>query len=151
MKWEVLAKSKIKKESEIINTLLKNRKINSPKEKKDYFDPKDPTKISLKSLGINEKEVATAIKRIKKAIKSKEKVFVYGDYDADGICATAIMWEALFSLGVNALPYIPERFTEGYGLNVESIKKLKSENPDLGLIVTVDHGIVAEKKVDIAK
>src|SRR3989338_6875285 len=121
------------------------------KNKKKFFNPTLPEKISLKTLGISQAEVKKAVDRIKKAKETKEKVIVYGDYDADGICGTAIMWEALNSLGLNVLPYIPERYSEGYGLNTESIKKLKAEDPKLGLIITVDHGIVASEKVDVAR
>jgi single-stranded-DNA-specific exonuclease len=148
MKWEVLGKAKNKN---IIDTLLKNRGIKTLKDKKEFFNPTRPEKLSLKELGISRVEVKKAIKRIRGAIKNKEKVIVYGDYDADGICATAILWECLYSLGLNALPYIPERFSEGYGLNIESIRKLKEKDHDLGLILTVDHGIVADEKVDVAK
>src|SRR3990167_623927 len=150
MKWEILSKEKIKDTKDIINILLKNRGIKTKKAQTSFFTPKDPEKISLKELGINETEIKKAIRRIKSAVKSKEKVFVYGDYDCDVVSATAIMWETLHGLGINVLPYIPDRFSEGYGLNIESIKKLKEENSDLGLIVTVDHGIVADKKVNIA-
>src|SRR5688572_23538051 len=146
MKWEVLSKIQPKGKNEIIEILLENRDIKTDKEKKEFLQPTRPSEISLKSFGIKESEVKKAIARIKKALKSQEKVFVYGDYDADGVCATAILWETLFSLGLNVMPYIPERFSEGYGLNIESIKSLKKENSDLGLIITVDHGIVADKK-----
>lgn len=148
MKWEVLAKSRSKN---IINILLKNRGIKSEKEKKEFFNPARPEKLSLKELEISQTQVKKAIKRIKEAGRKKEKVIVYGDYDADGICATAILWECLYSMGLNVLPYIPERFSEGYGLNIESVMRLKEKDPDLGLILTVDHGIVADKKVDVAK
>lgn len=140
-----------RKVKDIIPTLLKNRGISSKKDKEEFFKPTLAEKISVKALGLNPKEIAKAITRIKLAKKTKEKVIVYGDYDADGICGTAILWEALFTRGLNVLPHIPERFTEGYGLNVESIKKLKKEDQNLGLIITVDHGIVANKKVDIAR
>jgi len=149
-RWELLSKLKTRNEKQIVTELLKNRGIETNKEREEFFKPTAPTKVSLKSLGIKESEVKKAIRRIKKAKKNKEKVIIYGDYDADGICATAILWETLYSLGLNVLPYIPERFSEGYGLNVESIKKLKEKDPDLKLIITVDHGIVADKKVDVA-
>lgn len=148
MRWEVLAKSKKKN---IIDILLKNRGIRTLKGKKEFFNPKRPEKLSLKELGIKQTEVERAIKRIKEAKRKKEEVIVYGDYDADGICGTAILWECLYKLGLNVLPYIPERFSEGYGLNIESIKKLKEKDPNLSLILTVDHGIVADKKVDVAR
>ncbi|MFH1863453.1 MAG: single-stranded-DNA-specific exonuclease RecJ [bacterium] len=155
-KWEVLFKDKVPKKKdlnkeEIVKILLGNRGIKTKNEAEEFFNPTLPEKLTIVSLGINGEQVVKAILRIKKAFKTQEKVIVYGDYDADGITGTAILWETLYSLGLNVLPYIPERFSEGYGLNSESIKKLKEEDPGLGLIITVDHGIVAGKKVDIAK
>ncbi|MBI2007436.1 MAG: single-stranded-DNA-specific exonuclease RecJ [Candidatus Blackburnbacteria bacterium] len=136
---------------EILNTLLQNRGIKTKKEKKEFFNPKHPQEFTLKEVGINPRELNLAVLRIKQAIENKEKIIVYGDYDVDGICATAVLWETLFAFGASVLPHIPSRFTEGYGLNEESIKKLKEDDPKLGLIITVDHGIVAHKKVDFAK
>lgn len=135
----------------IIKTLLKNRGIKTKKEIENFFKPPVPFELSPATIGIDEKELARGTKRIIKAIENKEKIIVYGDYDVDGISATAILWETLDFLGANAKPYIPDRFTEGYGLNEESIKKLKEEDKELSLIVTVDHGIVAAGKVDFAK
>ncbi len=150
-KWEVLSSEETRNNNQVIKVLLNNRGIKSEKDRKEFFNPTLPEKITLKSFGIKRLEVEKAVRRIQKALKSKEKVIVYGDYDADGICGTAVIWEALSALGLNVLPYIPERFSEGYGLNIESIRKLKNEDPALGLIITVDHGIVAGEKVDVAK
>ncbi|KKR72023.1 MAG: single-stranded-DNA-specific exonuclease [Candidatus Woesebacteria bacterium GW2011_GWA2_40_7] len=149
-KWEILHKDPkdIKTIKDITNILLKNRGIKTEKQKMEFFEPIDPMKISLKSLGISESEVKKAIGRIKKAKKNDEHVIVYGDYDADGITGTATMWETLHALGIFVLPHIPERFSEGYGLNLESVARLKKEDPKLKLIITVDHGITAGKKVD---
>ncbi|MEK7521820.1 MAG: single-stranded-DNA-specific exonuclease RecJ [Patescibacteria group bacterium] len=141
----------MKNNTEIIETLLKNRGITTKKQKEEFFNPPHPDKINAKDVGINLLQLNKAVKRIKNAIKNKEKIIVYGDYDVDGVCAAAILWETLVSLGANTLPYIPSRFTEGYGLNIESIKKLKEEDPSVGLIITVDNGIVANEKVDFAK
>lgn len=135
----------------IIKTLLKNRGIRTKREEKEFFEPPDPRKFSAGELGISTRELKKAVWRIKQAVKNKEKIIVYGDYDVDGISGAAILWETLFSLGADVMPHIPSRFTEGYGLNEESIKKLKEDNPKLGLIITVDHGIVAHEKVDFAK
>jgi single-stranded-DNA-specific exonuclease len=148
-RWEVLAKAPKAPLGfkQIQDILLKNRGLKTDKDRQEFFSPVRPERLSLKGLGINPGQVKLAIQRIKRAKKEKELVIVYGDYDADGICATAVLWERLYSLGLNVLPYIPERFSEGYGLNVESIKSLKKKNPDLGLIITVDHGIVAAGKV----
>jgi len=147
-KWNILDKRKVKSEKEIVEVLLRNRGIKTEKEKKEFFKPIDPMKITLKSLDIKETEVEKAIDRIKKAKKSGEHVIIYGDYDADGITGTAAMWETLHELGIFVLPHIPERFSEGYGLNLESVKKLKKDDPKLGLIITVDHGITAGEKID---
>jgi single-stranded-DNA-specific exonuclease len=149
-RWEVLEKHRAKNEKEIIEALLKNRGIKTEKDKKEFFSPTHPSKISLKSLGVSESEAKKAVERIKKAKTNKESVIVYGDYDADGICATAIMWEALHSLGLNVLPHIPDRFEEGYGINSQSIINLKSKISNLKLIVTVDNGIVGFEGIEAA-
>jgi len=147
MKWEILSKSQVSNIESLISVLLKNRGI---KNHQEFFQPTPPEKLELSILGISKLELSKARQRIKKALKTKEKVIVYGDYDADGICGTAILWEALYCLGLNVLPYIPERFSEGYGLNAESIEKLKTLNPKLKLIITVDNGIVAHNGVGVA-
>ncbi len=148
MKWEVLNKTRIKNSESIINVLLKNRGI---KNKKEFFEPTVPTKISPKSIGIKESEIKKAIERIKKAKKSGENVIIYGDYDADGITASAIMWEALHQLGLNVLPYIPDRFIDGYGIKSDVVKNLKEKDKNLGLIITVDNGIVGYDGIGAAK
>ena len=130
--WEILHKLPVNNSGVIIKVLLKNRGIKTEKQKKEFFNPIDPMKISLKSLGIKESEVKKAVERIKKAKKSGEHVIVYGDYDADGITGTATMWESLHDLGIFVLPHIPERFSEGYGLNLESVRKLKKGGPQAG-------------------
>lgn len=151
--WKI--KGKLDKENpsreEIIDVLLENRGLKTKKQKNEFLFPKDPVKISLSEVSLAKKEVDKAIKRLKKAKKKKEKVVVYGDYDADGICATAILWETLYSVGIDTLPYVPERFTEGYGLNEDSLEVLKEENPDLSLVITVDNGITAHSAAKKAK
>jgi len=137
--WQIINKNN----KDIIDILLENRGLNSNKEKEIFFNPIHPKDLKLKDLGINKLEINKAIKRINKAKNQKEKVIVYGDYDADGISATAIMWEALHKYGLDVLPYIPNRFSEGYGINPASLQSLKKEHPGLKLIVTVDNGIAA--------
>lgn len=151
-KWEILSPLSSKKEkiktAEIIKELLTSRGVKTAKEQKEFLDPKSPETYSLKDLEIDEDQVKTALVRIKSAIKNKEKIIVYGDYDADGITGTAIMWEALNSLGAKVMPYIPERFTDGYGINSKSVERIKKQDPDIGLIITVDNGIVAHDAID---
>src|SRR3990172_4644627 len=153
-KWEVLRKLKVKSEKlkveEIVDVLLENRGIKTNKEKEEFFNPTPPDEISVESLGLSTREINKTITRIKKAKVKKERVIVFGDYDADGVCATAILWECLHALGLDVLPYIPDRFSEGYGLKTESLQKLKAKTPKLKLIITVDNGIVANEGVDVA-
>jgi len=150
-KWEILHPSLVKDRKLLLNVLLKNRGVRTEKQKSEFMTPTNPMKISLKSLGIKDVEVKKAVDRIKKAQKDGEHVVIYGDYDADGITGTATLWETIHSLGIFVLPHIPERFSEGYGLNLESVKKLKKSDPKLGLIITVDHGITAGEKVSEVK
>jgi single-stranded-DNA-specific exonuclease len=80
-----------------------------------------------------------AVVRIQCAIDLKEPIAIYGDYDVDGVTATALLVQTLLSLGGNARPYIPNRFDEGYGLNLEALDMLKAEG--VKLVITVDCGI----------
>jgi len=147
MKWEVIYKGLVSDVKELSSVLLKNRGIISEKQKKEFLNPTDPMDISIKSLGISTEHLKKAVNRIKLAKKNGEHVIIYGDYDADGITGTATLWETLHDLGIFVLPHIPERFSEGYGLNLSSVKKLKEEDPRLSLIITVDHGITAGDKI----
>jgi single-stranded-DNA-specific exonuclease len=151
MKWEVLYKLPRSNTKSIVDILLRNRGIKTAKEKKEFLSPKNLQKIEIKKLGISEESINKAINRIKKAKTNKESVIVYGDYDADGITATAIMWEALHAFGLDVLPHIPDRFEEGYGINAKSIEKLASKISNLKLIITVDNGITAYEGIKKAK
>lgn len=82
-----------------------------------------------------------AAERLRRAIENRETVAVYGDYDVDGITATCLVTDWLRTRGVTAVPYIPDRIEEGYGLNLAAIDYLKSAG--VTLIVTVDCGITA--------
>lgn len=152
-KWNLLYKvrtsqSKLKIE-EVLDILLENRGVKTKKEKSEFLNL-SLSKISIKSVGIDSKELSKTIRRIKKAINSKEKAIVFGDYDVDGICGSAILWETLTNLGADTLPYIPSRFEEGYGLSIKGIDNVIKEHPSLSLIITVDNGIVANDAVDYA-
>lgn len=90
-----------------------------------------------------------AIDRIIKAVKSKEKIIIYGDYDADGITSTTILKRFFRDRGINVDSYIPNRLEEGYGLNKEAIKQIADNG--YKLIITVDCGITAIEEVNLAK
>lgn len=84
-------------------------------------------------------DIDDAVRRIMKAAKRKEKVIVYGDYDVDGMTSVAMMTDFLRHIGINADYYIPERVTEGYGLNSAAIERMAADG--VKLIVTVDCGV----------
>ena len=132
---------------DIIEVLLKNRGII---EKEIFLRPKNPILLTPKDVGINAKELKRAFLRIQKAIKKKESIVVYTDYDADGITAGALLWEALYELGARVMPYVPHRVDEGYGLSQKGIDRVQKEF-DPTLIITVDHGITAASQVAYAK
>ncbi len=85
--------------------------------------------------------IAEAAATVLAAIRDKLKIVVFGDYDCDGVCATAILVRAVRALGGVVAPFLPARLTEGYGMNVGSVDRLLGEHPDVSLVVTVDNGI----------
>lgn len=92
-----------------------------------------------------------AVSRIRQAIKNDELIIVYGDYDADGVTATVLLTQALRGLGVDhrsIRPYIPDRFTEGYGLNRAALDGLREIGATLA--ITVDCGIRAHAEIEHA-
>ena len=139
-------KSKV---DEIVKILLKNRGLTNKKEIDRFLNPR-LSGVTAKSVGINKNQLEKTIKRINKAIKKKEEVIVFGDYDVDGISGAAILWETLTEAGAKALPYIPHRLDEGYGLSKIGIDNLLLKNPKIKLIITVDNGIVASEAVEYA-
>lgn len=95
------------------------------------------------------KDMQKAVERILAAVDNGEKIAIYGDYDVDGITATALLVQALRKLGAEVEHYIPDRHTEGYGINKEALRKLKNEG--YGLVVSVDCGIRSVKEATYAK
>ena len=90
-----------------------------------------------------------AVDRIKTAVDNFESIAVFGDYDVDGVTATAVLYMYLESLGAKVSYYIPDRHSEGYGLSKEAIKKLC--DCGINLIVTVDNGISAVEEAEYIK
>lgn len=90
-----------------------------------------------------------AVERVKQAIQNEERILVFGDYDADGVSATAVMMETLREMGAYVDYYIPNRFTEGYGPNEEAFRNAHAEG--ISVIITVDTGIAANHEADVAQ
>ena len=129
---------------EILKRLLLKRGINggeisefiSDKPKRTY----DPFLMN---------NIRTAAERVIDAVKAKEKICIYGDYDADGVTSTAIMFKYLSYLKADVGYYIPSRFSEGYGLNKDALSELKKSGVDL--VITVDCGSVSYEEVEHGK
>ncbi|MBR2176495.1 MAG: single-stranded-DNA-specific exonuclease RecJ [Clostridia bacterium] len=94
------------------------------------------------------KDMDKAVERIKYAVRSYEKICVYGDYDCDGVTSTAILYSYLESVFANVMYYIPDRNAEGYGMNKGAVEKLHADG--VRLIITVDNGISAIDEINYA-
>ena len=139
---ELAARLKV---SPIVGQILINRGITSFEDAQAFLRPSllslaDPALIP---------GLPAAAQRIARAIRDREKIVVYGDYDVDGITATSILWHAITLLGGIVDSYIPHRLEEGYGLNGEAISQIISVGAKL--IVTVDCGITAIEPAKIAR
>lgn len=132
---------------ELDQILLKNRGITDAT---GFFLPPVPSELTSNETGLETGMLEKVAARLRQSVTNNEMVVIYGDYDADGVCATAILWEALFSLGIRAQPFIPDRFNHGYGLTVSGVDEVvKTLHPDL--IISVDNGIVAYDALEHAK
>lgn len=94
-------------------------------------------------------DIKLAAYTINQAIQNNQKIAIYGDYDCDGVVATAVMYKCLKNLGASIVTYIPDRINEGYGMNTTAIDILKKQ--DVKLIITVDNGISSKKEIAYAK
>src|SRR5688572_15975123 len=139
---ELAARLKV---SRLVAQILVNRGVTDAQACLDFLRP------SLKCLhdpaGIP--GLTRAAERIAKAIRDGERIVIYGDYDVDGITATAILWHAVRTLGGKADYYIPHRIDEGYGLNAEAIAQLCNDGAQL--ILTVDCGVTAVEPARVAR
>ncbi|MGH2581368.1 MAG: DHH family phosphoesterase, partial [Anaerolineales bacterium] len=119
----------------LLRQLLFNRGIATVEESQNFLAALAPA-VSDPFLV---KNMDAVVDRLEHAIRHQEHIVVYGDYDADGVTASALMVECINALGGRATNYIPDRFEEGYGLNVAALRKLK----ELGaaVVLTVDCGI----------
>ncbi|MCE9591178.1 MAG: DHH family phosphoesterase [Planctomycetes bacterium] len=146
----------------LIARLLQRRGITWPERVKSFLDPRltdlhDPALIP---------GVPRAARRIADAVRDAQRIVIYGDYDVDGITASAILWHLLTLAGARVETYVPHRIEEGYGLNSEAIRALaegksdggsvaQSQNPATGepasLIISVDCGITAIEPARVAR
>ncbi len=125
--------------------LLINRGISDPSQAKSFLCPRladmaDPMLL---------KDMDCALAVILKAVEDRKKITIYGDYDADGLTATALLLNFFTCLGIETSFYIPNRLGEGYGLNKEAVETIAADGT--GLVITVDCGISNSKEISFAK
>lgn len=131
--------------SPVLANLLVQRGIDTVEKAKRFFDPQladlhDPFLM---------KDMDKAIERVETAIRENQKIMVYGDYDVDGTTAVALVYKFLRHIGhKNLMFYIPDRYTEGYGISVKGIDIAAKKG--VKLIIALDCGIKAVEKVDYA-
>ena len=129
----------------LVLQLLFNRNIRDQSAIDEFFNPDYEEGLYDPFLM---KGMKRAVERIFKAVRNKEKIIVFGDYDADGLTSAAVLVKILEALGARPDVYIPDRAKEGYGLNLEAIRRFK----ELGvkLIITVDCGVSDFEEVELA-
>lgn len=129
----------------LIARVLANRGITTKSEVDMFFNGSIDNMHSSMVM----KDMKRAIDILKEAIATQKRIVIYGDYDCDGVCSTAILYKTLRILGANFTYYIPNRESEGYGMNSDRIKTLKDEGVEV--ILTCDNGISAINEVKYAK
>jgi single-stranded-DNA-specific exonuclease len=125
--------------------ILINRKIDTVEKIRAFITPRmedlsDPFIL---------KGMTEAVARLTAALRDNERIMIYGDYDVDGITATALLFLVLNRLGAQVDYYLPNRLTEGYGLTEEGI--LEAKHRGINLLVSVDTGITAVEEVEFAR
>ena len=134
------------KVSKLIKKILSARGIKTAKAQADFLNP-DYEKSKHDPFLMPDMKKAVA--RIKEVQKNGEKVTIYGDYDIDGMTATTILWESFQKFGIDVDTYTPDRFTEGYGLNVDAVEQIAASGAKL--IITVDNGTLSFDEIARAK
>ncbi|MBM6862668.1 single-stranded-DNA-specific exonuclease RecJ [Ligilactobacillus aviarius] len=121
--------------SPLLIKILAQRGMENANQIKDFLEPQgqyvhDPYLLY---------DMEKAIDRIQQAIIENQKIFIYGDYDADGITSTAVMYETLLQLGADVQYFVPDRFKDGYGPNLAEYQNLEAQG--MQLLITVDNGV----------
>ena len=147
-KWKVRSKicqdfvDKFPEVNGLVLQLLYNRGLTTQKDIDDFLNPNYEEQVLDPYLF---KDMAKAIIRLFEAINKREKIMIYGDYDADGVCSTAVLYTTLVALGLEVDTYIPFRESEGYGLNTKSVQQIISQG--FNLVITVDCGISNKSEI----
>ncbi len=128
----------------VLAKVLYARKIDTPAKVRAFLDAEGKPGDPFQMAGMDR-----AVRRLCRALRDQERVVVYGDFDVDGVCATALLVSALESLGAKVSFHIPDRFNEAYGLTKSALEKLRRQGAEL--VVTVDCGIRSVEEVAYAQ
>lgn len=120
--------------------ILFNRDLRDPEKAEHFLDGVSEGENPFGLKGMNE-----AVTCVREAIRDGAAIAVYGDFDADGVTATALLVQTLSALGADVRPYIPHRIDEGYGLHIEALDELADQG--VHLVITVDCGVRAVEEV----
>jgi single-stranded-DNA-specific exonuclease len=131
--------------SPLVAQILINREIAGEDEARSFLSPRlgdleDPTRLP---------GLAEGAREIHGALRAGQPLLVYGDYDVDGMTGTALLVSLLGRLGAEVTYYIPDRRSEGYGLNPDAVRRIAEDG--VGLLITVDHGTTANEEVTLAR
>lgn len=130
--------------SRVMAQILYNRGFDNPDDAARFFYVKEVDHTQHSPFNLD--DMPKAISRLRTALRKGEKIVVYGDFDADGVTSTTLMVQTLRALGGHAIPYIPHRADEGYGLNTPALHKLAADG--VKVVVTVDCGIRSVQEVE---
>lgn len=135
--------------SGVINQILASRKLADAAERAAFCEPDLNTRYRAhKHDPFLLPDMQAAVDRIVLAKERREFIYIYGDYDIDGLTATTILLEAFAKFGIRREAFIPNRFTDGYGLNKDAMRALKDKGAEL--IVTVDCGSLSHAEIELA-
>lgn len=130
--------------SETFAKLCLNRNLETADQVRDFIHPDetwfhDPFAMN---------DMDKLVDRVFQAVEEGERILIYGDYDADGVTSTSILYETLLTLGLELSYYIPDRFKDGYGPNIDRYKEAIDQGADL--IITVDNGVAGHEAIEYA-
>lgn len=145
MRWRIQAEEIPQSSTDIMGILAKNRDLLNPQELAGFLNPVHPNQITASEVGFSAQQLTKAQKILYKAKQEKQPTVICGDYDADGISATAVLWQVLFAGGWQVQPFIPDRQKHGYGLSHAAIDDILAMEPKPEIVITVDNGIVAHE------
>lgn len=129
----------------LLRQILYNRNFQREDEALAYLEARPPQGNQPENL----LGLSASVDRIRFAIRRQERIAIYGDYDADGVTAAALLTQALRRLEADVRPYIPNRFDEGYGLNNDALDALHDEG--VRLVITVDCGMRSRREAEHAR